>query len=328
MALADGTPPGASTGQPPLLSGVVVHWHGEEDLARLLAAWPRDPRFELVVVNNGSAAPLPEGPFHLVEPGANLGFAGGANAGVAAARAPALLLLNPDARPEPGALEQLLEGLAAFPEAAGVVPRLVDEEGRSQLEWQLRRLPRPTELLLHALLIAPSLGPGREPAAGTAIEQPAAAALVLRRQALSAVGGLDRGYYPAWFEDVDLARRLARQGLRLRYWPAAVFRHRLGGSVPRLGYGAFLWIYGRNLCRYLARQHGEGWARAAQALLVAGMLLRTAALPLARPRRAASRREAAAGLLAVAWGALTTWRRPRSFAVRFAPGGSAGGGER
>src|SRR4051812_44120383 len=101
---------------PPLLSGVVVHWHDEELLAELAAAWPRDPRFELVVVDNGSRGPLvlPEGA-RLVSPGRNLGFAGGANAGFAVAQAPLLLILNPDAVPEPGALDELLRGFAACP---------------------------------------------------------------------------------------------------------------------------------------------------------------------------------------------------------------------
>ena len=66
----------------PLLTGVVVHWHNEELLAELAAAWPRDPRFELLVVDNGSSAPLPPG-LKVLHPGRNLGFGGGANAGAA-----------------------------------------------------------------------------------------------------------------------------------------------------------------------------------------------------------------------------------------------------
>src|SRR6185436_11655045 len=102
----------------PLLTGIIVHWHNEEALAELTAAWPRDPRFELLVVDNGSSLPLDDlrlGPARLLQPGRNLGFAGGANAGIAAARAPLVLLLNPDAVPAAGALERLLEGFAAFP---------------------------------------------------------------------------------------------------------------------------------------------------------------------------------------------------------------------
>ncbi len=344
----------------PLLSGVAVSWRGEEELAGLVAAWPDDPRFELVVVDNGGdeqgedrcgdaiEAPSADsgGPgdrpraavsscaaggiarrlaarvglpraLRVVEPGVNLGFAGGVNVGAAAARAPAVLLLNPDAVPEPGALEALLDGLAAHPEAAGLAPRLIGPDGGPQHRWQLRRLPGLGTLLAQALFLPAGAGPRDEPAESTPVEQPAAAALLLRRSALEAVGGLDGGFHPAWFEDVDLARRLAAAGERIVYWPRAVFRHGLGSSVPRLGYGLFLWIYYRNLVRYLRKHHGTAAAACARALLPPAALARLALLPLRRPRRSRTRREAARGLLALAVGALSGWRLPGAWARRF-----------
>src|SRR5580693_7205442 len=181
----------------PLLSGIVVHWHNEALLGELIAAWPRDPRFELVVVDNGSSGDLAKlpagalgdlapanlargdlGPGNLAQgdlargdlavedpastdlgppavrvlhPGRNLGFAGGVNAGAAAARAPLLLVLNPDAAPEPGALDSLLAGFEAHPEAAGLAPCLVGPAGEPQAAWQLRRLPSAWECVRQAL---------------------------------------------------------------------------------------------------------------------------------------------------------------------------------
>jgi N-acetylglucosaminyl-diphospho-decaprenol L-rhamnosyltransferase len=294
----------------PRLTGVVVHWHNEELLAELAAAWPQGPRFELLVVDNGSSAPLPPG-LRVLNPGRNLGFAGGANAGAAEAKGEIVLILNPDAVPEAGALEALLEGFAAWPDAAALAPRLTSPDGEAQFAWQLRRLPSPMALVLQAF---PGFGGtsrrGAEPEAGEPVEQPAAAALAFRRQALAAVGGFDAGFYPAWFEDVDLARRLRDQGLVIRYQPKARFRHRLGSSVPRLGYGPFLSIYYRNLVRYLAKHHGRAWAFAARAALVPGIAVRLLALPLRRPRRARSRREALAGLLSLLAGGLTGWNQP------------------
>jgi len=326
----------------PALAGIVVHWRDEARLAELAAAWPRDdPRFELVVVDNSGSAP-PQAPeqtspaagappepgaapadptgsplVRLLRPGRNLGFAGGVNAGVAASRAPLLLLLNPDAVPEPGALERLVEGFAAHPEAAGLVPRLAGAGGEPQFAWQLRRIPSAWGCLRQTLpwpVAGASAGAATEPPPGTAVEQPAAAALALRREALAAAGGLDERFHPAWFEDVDLARRLRQSGALLLYWPQARFRHALGSTVPRLGYGRFLWIYYRNLERYLAKHHGAAWALAARASLVAGLALRLPLVSLRRPRRAASRREAAAGLLLAIAGALSGWRLPRRLA--------------
>ncbi len=299
---------------PPDLTGVVVHWRNEELLAALVASWPRDPRFELLVVDNGSLSlpslPLPAGA-RVLRPGRNLGFAGGANAGAAEAQGEILLILNPDVIPEPGALERLLEGFAAHPEAAGLAPRLAGPEGEPQSAWQLRRLPSAWQCLLHTLPLPDFSRRIQEPAAGAPVEQPAAAALALRKAALAQVGGFDAGFHPAWFEDVDLARRFQQEGLAILYWPAACFQHRLGSTVPRLGYGPFLYIYYRNLTRYLAKHHGPGWAIAARALLVPGIAVRLLLLPLRRPRRAASRREALAGLLSVLAGAVTSWTRPR-----------------
>lgn len=335
-----------------------MHWHDEEQLAELIAAWPLDdPRFELVVVDNSGTVPattgaprtppspllvspplaslpplrqLPRLPqLQILRPGRNLGFAGAVNAGVAATRAPLVLLLNPDAVPEPGAIERLIEGFAAHPEAAGLAPRLSGRRGESQSAWQLRRLPSPWACLRQTLPRLPFLGAAgqrAEPAAGTPVEQPAAAALALRRAALAAAGGLDERFHPAWFEDVDLARRLRQAGAPLLYWPAARFRHGLGSTVARLGYGRFLWIYHRNLERYLAKHHGAGWVPAARLLLVAGLAMRLPLVVLWRPRRAASRRAAAAGLLLALAGALSGWRLPhRLAALAASPAGAAAG---
>jgi N-acetylglucosaminyl-diphospho-decaprenol L-rhamnosyltransferase len=320
----------------PLLAGIVVHWHNEALLGELVAAWPRDPRFELVVVDNGSSGGLTEldaAPARVLRPGRNLGFAGAANAGAAATRAPLLLVLNPDAAPEPGALDRLLDGFAVHPEAAGLAPCLIGPAGEPQATWQLRRLPSAWECVRQALPLPAPAGPRASsprgaagtPAAGCAVEQPAAAALALRRSALAAVGGFDESFFPAWFEDVDLARRLRAAGLPLLYWPAARFRHRLGSTVPLLGYGPFVWVYHRNLERYLRKHHGPGWAWGARAAIAAGAIAKLLLVPLRRPRRAASRGEGARGLLALLLGALSGWRLPRTLAARSTAGAPAAG---
>ena len=299
----------------PLLSLVVVHWRAERDLAELLDAMPDDERFEIVVVDNSGTATVPASTrAKLVRPGRNLGFAGGANLGASVATAALLLVANADVRPEPDALAALLAGLAALPAAAGAAPRLVGVDGTPQTAWQLRALPRPAQLLQHAFFRDASRGAAGEPAAGNAVAQPAAAALALRRSAWEQLGGFDSTFHPAWFEDVDLAHRLASAGGTIAYWPDATFRHGLGGSVAPLGYGAFLWHYHRNLGRYLRKHHGRAWAATARALLVVGATLRAVLLPLRRPARARSRGEALAGLMAVSLGAVTNWRRPRRLA--------------
>ena len=295
----------------PRLSTVVVAWRSGRDTAELVERFPVDPRFELVVVDNGGQEELAPRPgLTLVRPGRNLGFAAGSNAGARAARGDLLLFLNPDARPEGDPFSALVAGFEARPEAAGLVPRLAGEDGAEQSRWQLRPLPGPLALLAHAFFWNPTRGPRREPAPGCAIEQPAAAALALRRGEFEAVGGFDEAYWPAWFEDVDLARRLADRRRPLLYHPDARFRHRVGSSLPALGYGAFLVAYDRNLRRYLARHHAPLWAALFTALVPVGALARLLALPLRKPRRAESRAAAARALLELARQGLRRFPEP------------------
>lgn len=303
---------------PPTLSGVVVHWHDADHLASLASAWPRDRRYELIVVDNSASADALPGGMRLVRPGSNLGFAGGANRGVSESAAPLVLILNADAMPMPGAVEALVAAFSEFADAAGIVPALYEPDGRSQHRWQLRPLPSPLSLLGECLGIATS-GPAAAAARGAAVAQPAAAALALRRDALLEVGGFDESFHPAWFEDVDLARRLCTAQRVLRYEPRARFVHHGGSSVPRLGYGPFLWIYHRNLERYARRHHGAAVAGLVRVAVFAGAVLRLGALPLRRPRRATSRAEALRGLWALVRGAASGWRLPDEYAARFAP---------
>ena len=295
------------------LSVVVVSWRAGADVEEIARELPLDPALELIVVDNSGdvAGGLEDGArVRRIAPGRNLGFAGGANAGVAVARAPRVLLLNPDVRARGDAYRKLLEAFDRHPTAAGLVPRLVSPDGSPQCAWQLKPLPGPLALLAHALFWDPVRGPRREPAEGTRVEQPAAAALALRRDVLDEIGGFDAGFHPAWFEDVDLARRLAQRGHRLLYAPEAVFEHRGGASVDQLGYAGFLRAYDRNLARYLRLHHGPAWALAFRALVPVGALARVLLLPVRCPRRAASRSAAASALWQVARAAGAGWPDP------------------
>ncbi len=300
------------TDDAPILTAVAPHWHDEEHLAVLARCWPADPRFELIVVDNGSDGDLAElgvgrSNLRVLEPGRNLGFGAAVNRGVAEAKGDLILILNTDAHPRPGSLEALVRGMERHPEAAGLAPRLLGADGAVQAAWQLRRLPTLGALAGYCCFVEPR--PMPEPAAGAPVEQPAACALLLRRSALETADAMDERFWPAWFEDVDLARRLGDRGEQVLYWPDAVFRHGLGASAPRLGYGPFLAAYYRNLDRYARKHHGRGAAWLLRVVLTAAALLRIGLLPFRRPRRARGRDEALAGLWRLAVAAAAGWRQ-------------------
>jgi GT2 family glycosyltransferase len=265
----------------PSVSVLIVSWQSAGWLERCLAAI--DPSVaEIVVADNastdGSAALARRVAPHatVLALDRNLGFAGGVNAARRAARAPRLLLLNPDAAPAPGAIARLADALDAAPDLGAVTGRLVGADGEPQHGFNVRRLPSMPGLLADVLFIR-HLWPGNpasaryyaqdlDPDVPADVEQPAAACLMIRAEVFDRLGGFDDAFWPAWWEDVDFCRRLAEAGYRIRYVPDAVFRHDGGSSVGALGSSAFHQIFARNRRRYVRKHHGR-----AAALVIGGL---------------------------------------------------------
>jgi hypothetical protein len=72
------------------------------------------------------------------------------------------------------------------------------------------------------------------------VEQPPAAALMMRREEFEALGGLDEDLR-LFFNDVDLCRRLARRGRKIRYLAGAPVMHHGGASTRQLSDFAARW---------------------------------------------------------------------------------------
>ena len=64
------------------------------------------------------------------------------------------------------------------------------------------------------------------------VDQPAGAALMVRRSVLNELGGLDERF-PMFFSDVDLCKRIKDAGWRIIFCPEATVIHKGGSSVLR-----------------------------------------------------------------------------------------------
>ena len=288
-------------------------------------------RTSLVAVGNGSGS-IRADLLREIWPGAvtlenavNRGFGPAANQGAAAAAGDVLLFLNPDTRAEADVWSETARGFEENPDAVALAPRLVDEAAErdstdepagftlappgaeDQRTFQLRRLPRLASDARELLLwdhIRPNGNARRRSRYADfdrgrpfPVEQAAGAALAVRTAAFRDAGGFDERFVPAWFEDVDLCARLAREG-EILYWPFARFRHAGGVSSRRLGYERFLPILYANALRYRSRHYGSLARSGYRALLAAGMLLRLGLLPF-RGSVPRSRGEAARAYLRV-----------------------------
>jgi hypothetical protein len=167
--------------------------------------------------------------------GANDGFAAGNNRGIGATRSAFVLLLNPDAVLLPGALELLLETATERPSAAVVAPLVLNFDGTVQAN-SFGRFPtlRAAVALRSWRVLQRILGNRAfSPAAprGTvAADWVTGAAMLVRRAAINAVGGLDEGFF-LYYEDVEWCHRMRDAGWEVVVEPRARVAHRLGGSA-------------------------------------------------------------------------------------------------
>jgi len=253
------------------------------------------PNSDIVIVDNASTDESLESVndfrnhVDIVRNSVNRGFAAGVNQAIAQAKTPFVLILNPDVIVLPGSIEQLDEFLDRHPKA-GAVGGFVNKK------YLPRKLPTVVTLLKENLGRSPSrIGPDLHDT--VEVEQPAAAALMIRRDAYDDIGGFDERFFPAWYEDVDFCRRLRESGWEIYFAPQAKFEHEGGYSAEALGATAFANAYYRNQLRYVQKHFSFGARFLVRVSIAIGMVLRT----IGRPGNAAAH-------ISVLKGALGGWR--------------------
>lgn len=183
----------------------------------------------------------------------NEGFAAGANAGIRWCRASghdAVLLLNPDAFVEPGAIAALAEAAARRPRAligAQLVPDadpLRTPAAGAHISWWRGRAVGGTRPASSAERTAGATGSWPDEAR---VEALCGACLLLTRDALDEVGLLDEGYF-LYFEDTDFCVRAAVAGWELWHTCRAVVRHHEGAATggPRAPLAMYYFVRSRH----------------------------------------------------------------------------------
>jgi hypothetical protein len=224
----------------------------------------------------------------------NRGFAAAVNQGASAAQGDVLLILNPDAIAEPGAVAALLHCMEET-DAAAVGGALLEEDGQPARGFAFRRLPTLATLAYEALLIN-QLWPGNsvnrryrcldaDYTRQQEVEQPAGACLPVRRAAFESVGGLDEQFFPVWFEDVDFCKRLRERSGRIFYCPEARFRHSGAHSVGQLSFRARQIFWYGNMLLYARKHFSSGEVFRLRLAIAGGMALRSLAAILGARER-------------------------------------------
>jgi N-acetylglucosaminyl-diphospho-decaprenol L-rhamnosyltransferase len=288
----------------PSVDVVVVAYNSRDTLRDCVEPLTQVPWVRVIVVDNASpddsATVIADLPARVIRAPRNGGFAYGCNLGIAAGDAEHVLLLNPDATIDTTSLTVLVDALRADPRLAGVGPRTVDDRGR--LAFTQRRFPRLRSTYAQGLFlhrVAP-LAPWsddaiRDPRAYERSGSPdwiSGCCVLLRREAVEAVGGLDEGFF-LFAEETDLFRRLAAAGWRAGFEAGATACHLGDGSAsPDTTEG----IRAYSRVRY-ARKHHGALVALFEAVGVALGAIAHAAMWIRRPDRARGHLDAARAAL-------------------------------
>ena len=245
------------------VSAVVISHGHREDLGRSLPTLLPQVDEAVVIVNTPGGAPADPLGARVVEQPSPLSFAANVNAGAAATTGELVLIANPDAIPEPGAVDVLRGFMDEHPRCGAAGPQMRDPDGR----WQPSRRRFPTvggTLVRRTPLryLFPPLERQRRhyllderPTEPVPTDWMLGGFLLIRRAAFDEVGGFDEGFR-MYGEEIDFCYRLARAGWERWYVPAAVVSHRWDALTDRrLLTRRTLWHW-RGILRFV-RKHPE-----------------------------------------------------------------------
>lgn len=273
----------------------IVTWNVAGEIGRCLDALPAalgDLDAEVVVVDNAShddSADTAEARgARVIRNHRNVGYARAVNLALADTSARALVALNPDTVPAPGALAALVRVLDERPDVALVVPRLVQPDGT--VEHSVHPFPTlgvaaVANLVPRTLtprILRERVWPTTAVRPGRGVDVPWATGAVHCIRSAAVAGS--PVYRERWFmfvEDLDLCWRLRTAGWRIHLEPTATVIHR-GNASGRQAFG------GQRTARWLNESydwygliHGPARTRVFAFLNLLGTLRRLAVETLA-----------------------------------------------
>ena len=214
------------------LSIITINYNGLKDTCELIDTLPlEDKSIEVIVVDNASAqdeASVIEERYPqvmVIRSKKNIGFAGGNNLGIKAARGKYLFFLNNDTllRPQTSGLRPLISRLESSPKMGMVCPKI-------KFSWgiQLIQFAGYTPLS-HITMRNKAIGCGEVDYGQYDTPHPTpyahGAAMIIKREVIEKAGLMPECYF-LYYEELDWSMMIRRAGYDIWYEPACTIFHK------------------------------------------------------------------------------------------------------
>lgn len=166
----------------------------------------------------------------LIEKKENLGFSKGNNLAAHQATGKYILFLNPDCKLLGDCIKEAIKFLDDHAEAGIVAPKLIEKNG--QVQPSVRKLPTILGAIKEYYLNIKNSYEAYAPTTYSPIEVESVvgAAIIIKRELFLLIGGFNEQYF-MYYEDLDLCRKVRKQGLKVYYFPECCIEHQVGGSI-------------------------------------------------------------------------------------------------
>lgn len=214
------------------------------------------PDYEVIVVDNASTDGSPElvgerfPQVELIRNRRNLGYAGGMNVGLRKARGELIALLNEDTVVRENWLAELARAFKMDMKIGIAGCKILFADGRT-IQHAGGIMGYPQALPDHygyGQLDEGQHNQMRE------VDYVTGAALAIRRRVLEEIGYLDEGFFPCYYEEVDLCFRAREAGYKVVYLPQAVVIHHESATMKRDSYNYHRAMH-RNRLRFILKRY-------------------------------------------------------------------------
>ncbi|MCF8381285.1 MAG: glycosyltransferase family 2 protein [Bacteroidales bacterium] len=245
----------------PLISVVTINFNQSEMTNQLLESFKNVtwPSYELIIVDNNSQnndadhinTNYPN--LRVIRNEKNLGFAGGNNLGIKAAKGEYILFLNNDTEVDPGFLEPMIERFESFRDTGAVSPKIRFFHHPEKIQYAGFSKMSPFTLRMNGF------GYGETDKGqydqGKETEFAHGCAMMVSRKVIEEVGLMPEEYF-LYYEEHDWSTTIKKHGYKIFYEPKSLILHKESMSVEK---NSILKTYFINRNRVLYMRRNFNW---------------------------------------------------------------------